>query len=494
MKRTAALLLALCMLPVSAVSCGSKGKESPETTPAPETTVQTEYVTETELECSVPEELTLQGETVSVLNFDYRHDPNFVNFLVSAEEFTGEILNDSVYNANTALMEDMDFIFEFIDNGGDANDNLVSAVTAGDDIYDIVYGTQFQIANLVSRNMLANLNASAGGYIDTEKPWWYSGYISESTVDDTHTYFLAGDLSPDILRMSSMMLLNMDLLTDLGGDVNEIYDTVLNGEWTYDAMSALAGHVYVDTDGDGQRTAEDTYGFASYTRSDVDHFTVASGVRGCSRDEDGLPYITFNNEYTVRFVEALVGFIWDQEGSYYVEGTPTLEMLNNKRVLLLNEKFFRLDMLREADVNYTIIPLPKLDTTVENYSSLAHDISLILCIPSISANVENLTAVLEKMSYQYYKDVMPQYYEVILKTKYRRDSSEAAPQIMDMIHAGLTTDFAYFYNSNLNGIYWSLRDLIGVAKSTDFASLYAKNEKQYHTKLAELIDALRVDQ
>ena len=108
--------------------------------------------------------------------------------------------------------------------------------------------------------------------------------------------------------------------------------------------------------------------------------------------------------------------------------------------------------------------------------------------------MENLTAVLEKMSYQYYKDVMPQYYEVILKTKYRRDSSEAALQIMDMIHAGLTTDFAYFYNSNLNGIYWSLRDLIGVAKSTDFASLYAKNEKQYHTKLAELIDALRVDQ
>ena len=73
MKRTAALLLALCMLPASAVSCGSKGKESPVTTPAPETTVQTEYVTETELECSVPEELTLQGETVSVLNYDYQY-------------------------------------------------------------------------------------------------------------------------------------------------------------------------------------------------------------------------------------------------------------------------------------------------------------------------------------------------------------------------------------------------------------------------------------
>ena len=66
MKRTAALLLALCMLPVSAVSCGKEETENTETTPAPETTVQAENVTETELECGVPEELTLQGETVSV--------------------------------------------------------------------------------------------------------------------------------------------------------------------------------------------------------------------------------------------------------------------------------------------------------------------------------------------------------------------------------------------------------------------------------------------
>lgn len=168
-----------------------------------------------------------------------------------------------------------------------------------------------------------------------------------------------------------------------------------------------------------------------------------------------------------------------------------MEMLKNNQVLLLNEKFFSLDSLRDSDVNFTIIPLPKLDTTVEKYTSLSHDCCLIICVPSISGNVETNTAVIEKMAYQYYTDVMPQYYDTVLKNKYRRDSSDEASQILDLIHNGLGTDFSYFYNTNLNNMFCSLRDLIGISKSTNFVSLYTKNEKRYQTGLSELIEALQ---
>ena len=96
----------------------------------------------------------------------------------------------------------------------------------------------------------------------------------------------------------------------------------------------------------------------------------------------------------------------------------------------------------------------------------------------------------EKMAYQYYMDVMPQYYDIILKVKYRRDSSDEASRILDIIHDGLSTDFTYFYNNSLARMYTSLCPLIGIEKSTDFVSLYKTNESQYEQLLADLIEIL----
>ncbi len=494
-NRTLALLLTLLMIAPSVIACSESTTNAPEETqpqasaetPAAED-VPAEEETEADarLECKVPADVDLGGETLGVLSF--RDASN--NYHISATETTGELLNDAVFAANQLVMEELNFAFDFIDNGSVDPMNLQNAVAAGDEVYDIVYGTQWKVAPLVSQHIFANLNPSAGGYIDYDAPWWYDKYIDETEVDNDHTYFLAGDASPDIIRRSSMMILNTDMLTDVGKDVNDIYQTVLDGNWTYDEMSSLVSTMYIDTNGDGQRTDADSYGFASWTRSDVDHFMIAAGVRGCSRDADGIPYITFNNETTVKFVESLVDFLWNNEGSYYVEQIPTLDMMSQGRAMLLCEKFSRLDLIRDSDANFTIIPLPKIDNTVESYSSLVHDDALILCIPIVNSNVEGMTAILEKLSYNYYYDVMPQYYEVILKTKYRRDSSDAASQMLDLIHDNMTTDFAYIYNYGMSNMMISLRDLIGVSKSTDFASTYAKQEKAYNKVLGKLVEAM----
>lgn len=493
-RRIVALFLTLLMIAPSVISCSETANETPEETqPSAEVTAAEETVAEEEteadsrLECTVPAEVTIGGQSVSILSFKEGE----INYNISVTETTGELLNDAVFASNQKVMEELDCTFEYIENGGIEVQNLQTAFTAGDDIYDIVYGTQWKVAPLVSQHMFANLNPIEGGYIDFEKPWWYDKYIDETEVDNDHTYFLAGDASPDIIRRSSMMILNTDMLTDIGGDVNDVYDTVLSGNWTYDELSALVESLYIDSNGDGQRTEADTFGFASWTRSDVDHFMIAAGVRGCSRDADGVPYITFNNETTVKFVESLVNFLWNNEGSYYVEGIPTLDMMANNQAMFLCEKFSRLDLIRDIDANFTIIPLPKVDNTIESYSSLVHDDALILCIPVISQNVKTSTAVLEKLAYNYYYDVMPQYYDVILKTKYRRDSSDAASQILDLIHESMTTDFAYIYNYGMSNMMISLRDLIGVSKSTDFASTFAKSEKAYNKVFGKLVEAIR---
>jgi len=105
MKKVLSLLLCLLMAAPSVVSCqdgaaDNSTENTPKETGDKETTETAEEAqTENEVVCGVPDTLTLQGETVSVLNYDYKKDPNFVNFLIATEEFTGETLNDAVHNA-----------------------------------------------------------------------------------------------------------------------------------------------------------------------------------------------------------------------------------------------------------------------------------------------------------------------------------------------------------------------------------------------------------
>lgn len=484
--RTIAFLLTLLLLGQILSGCGTTEGNETETEATTDTFVETEPE-ETRLPCTIPADGQLDGKTIRMLQFTF-----VTNFNISVEEQTGEIFQDAVYYANAQVMDDLDCTFEQIDNDGDETTHLQTAYTAGEDIYDLVYGTQWRVAPLITSHLFANLNpATSDSQIDLDKPWWYKNYIDETEADNEHTYFLAGDASPDILRRASMMILNTDVLTDIGGDVTELYDTILEGNWTMDEMHELVSRLYIDNDGDGVRTEADTYGYVSWTRSDVDHFMIDAGIRGCSRDENGVPYITFNNESTVKFVEKMVDFLWHNDGSYYVEGAPGMEMLANGQAMLLCDKFSNLDKARDIDANFTIIPVAKLDETIPSYSALVHDDALILCIPIVSQNVSTTTAVLERMAYYYYYDVMPQYYEVVLKSKYRRDSSDAASQILDLIHDGMTTDFAYIYNYGMSNMMLSLRNTIGVDKDTNFASKYAAGEKSYLSSLDKLIEAMR---
>ncbi len=489
MKRiTASLCLIALLLGLS--SCGKDAPKEP-TSDAPETsTAPVEEVTEpedTRVTSGLPDDLDLGGKSVRVLQFHSDADV----LPVDIEEMTGDTLNDAIFTANQSVMEKLNCVYDFIDNEDIETTKLDNTYAAGEDAYDFVIGVQWKVAPLVTKHMFANLNPSTGNYIDLDKPWWYGKYIAETEADGTHTYFLAGDASVNVFRRASMLICNMDLLTDIGEDIDTLYDKVLDGTWVWDDFVSLVEKVYVDNNGDGKKDGGDTYGFATWSRADVDHLMIDSGIRACGRDENGVPYIAFNNEKTIDAVQKIADLFWNNPGSYYEEQLSLPTLLSENRVLFIKNLFAGLDQIRDIDTNFTILPIPKIDETIAGYSSLVHDDAAIFCVPVQSGSVQETTAVLEEMSCQYYNDVMPTYYNVILKTKYRRDGSDKASQIMDILHDSMTTDFAYIYNYAMGNMIISLRDLIGIDKSTDFASHYAKNEKKYEDSLAKLIDAIR---
>ena len=107
-------------------------------------------------------------------------------------------------------------------------------------------------------------------------------------------------------------------------------------------------------------------------------------------------------------------------------------------------------------------------------------------IPVNARIPEETGAVLEAMSSESWKYVVPAWYETALKIKYVRDNISA--QMVDIIHDSVSTEFAYVYYSKLSDAGMIYRTLV-TKKTSDFASAWTKMQKSAEKKLEKLIAA-----
>jgi len=241
-QRFVSIFMALLLGMTCTVSCG-QNDETDDTIPG-----ETESVSETPEETDsgmLPDDLDLQGQTIRVL-----HNDGVWNIGINHEEITGELLNDTIFETNTSVMEDLNFKFQFIPLDASDVAPVEEAFVAGDDSYEIVLAKQNKLPPLMLQNMFADLDDSSESYINYDAPWWYENFISEARVHKDQTFFLAGDASMGVMNLASFLVINTDLMNILGKDMNALYETVLDGKWTLDAYKQLISDVYIDENGD----------------------------------------------------------------------------------------------------------------------------------------------------------------------------------------------------------------------------------------------------
>lgn len=488
------LLLASLVL-AGLVSCGDSDNDGGTATNAPESAAVTEIAeTEDELQSLLPDNLDFGGEEIRIINgFYFENDA----FMLHVDESTGDVVNDAIYNRiiNTESKLNVTFTYQDMYMQGGANGDTAAtvrrSVTAGSDDYDLIFACQYNIVPLVLDNIILNLDGCE--YLHLDQPWWYQDYIAEMSIGEGKTYFVTGDITLGVLRNMSCMYVNKQLYTQNYESVDDMYKEVLDGKWTFDRLGEICTEMYQDLNGNGQYDDDDRYGIGVITANLTDHFTYNAGIRATERDENNIPYLMMNNEKTVTHTQKLYSLYYENPGvRVFPADYNSLDVVmptkfNANELLYLPGWFYTSELLRDMDVDYAVIPFPKYDEAQEEYLSLAHDISVVSCLPTTCSKVDTTTAVMEQMAFEGYKNVLPAYYEVAVKVKYTRDSTDAAMQILDMIHDNSTTDFAFIYNYALNGLGLIERELMG-GKKSDFASAYAKKEKAFQKKLDELIE------
>ncbi|NLE13344.1 MAG: extracellular solute-binding protein [Clostridiales bacterium] len=439
--RAISLILVLAIVIIGAVSCGGSGGDSgsPDVTdadaaPAEETTA------ETGINDNLPD-LDYKGSTVKIHTFGYK---DVVRYDGKGEGETGDILDDAVYARNLATEERLKVKLEYTngteDWGGFANE-VQKMVLAGDYTHDFVMLESSQCFRLMLNGYFRELTDLP--YIDIEQPWWYKTFMDGGAIRPERYYFVTGAFSITTLLGGSCTIFNKSLFDNYFGDHNELYDKVENNEWTHDAFIKYCMEAYTDVNGDGAMDKGDIVGFYNRGQTTVNYTSMSVGLPFMSRDSEGLPVLELGSEQALEWVEILYRMLYEDNISYpgnYDEGLP--HFVSGNAIFYLGMLSDFIDAkLRAMSMPYGILPMPVMNENLEYMSAAGtvNGMSAILPVTTPDDRLEISGAVLESLSIEAYRTVIPAFYDIALKAKYA--DTERDSDMVDIIYNTIDTSF-----------------------------------------------------
>ena len=485
MKNPSAKLLssALCLVLLlsSLIACGSEAGQSKPSPDSPETetaAAETEPPTELELRAMTPDDLPesdFSGRSLRILACDYSE----IEF--TAEEQTGDVIEDAVYSRNRDVTERFGFGIEHILKGyTDVSSSLAKSVQAGEDAYDLVSNHVIEMGNSAMKGYLVDWGGIP--HIDPEKPWWNRSSYDNLSVHDK-AYLLVGAMNTHFLRTTYCVYFNKRLVDNYG--FGNMYQLVNEGLWTIDRETEMTAGTWQDLNGNNKVDVEDFFGASSNSTSYATTYIYSAGLKTVSKDEDGIPVLDMDQEKFATLTEKVYKLFYENDGFYAATDWGTHgDIFRDKRGIFYNCTFsLALGSLREFEDDYGMIPYPKYDEAQEKYYSMSDGSHTISGVPKTITDPEFIGVAVEALCAEAWKQILPAMYEVALKTKFTRDNESI--EMIDMINDNVVVDFGFVF-ADYNGMGFTLSNLIG-SKKSDFASFYAKNSAKWQKQLDKVI-------
>jgi hypothetical protein len=480
--KKALILLLTVIITVTAVSCqntaGNTDVTSAENLTAPETTSEADE--RKSISDDLPER-DFEGEMFRIST------KSGTLYEIYTEEEDGEILNDALYQRNRVVEERFNVeITPLITNADDGNTHVEfvkKTILASDDAFDLAATYVFTTGPIITEGLYVNWLTMT--YNDFSKPWWING-INEKFQVSNAIYAAVGDMCLSALKLTYGVFYNKKIGENQG--IDDVYQTVRDGDWTIEYFIALIKNVYNDVNGDGLRDGGDLYGFTAETATNLDVYTFAFNIPIIARNEEGIPELVFNSDKTIKAVEIINRLYWDGTGSYIPSdyGEPITVFKNGGAMFTTTWLGNAFSTFRDMDDDYGILPYPKFDDSQQIYMTGAMDNYSVLGIPITAVNHEMISIITEALNAESYKSLFPVYYEQALQNKYARDTESI--EMLNLLMAGRNFDFCTLFSSNITGMPWLFRSLVA-GKNNDFASNYAKSEQAALAGLKKVLEA-----
>ncbi|MBE6723783.1 MAG: hypothetical protein E7576_01095 [Ruminococcaceae bacterium] len=271
-------------------------------------------------------------------------------------------------------------------------------------------------------------------------------------------------------------------------DLEDPYELVNEGRWTWDRLFAMGDTVDADLNGDGKYTNADRYGM-TYIDDSPEVLLAAAGVTFAELDSDGIPQVTLDTEENMTKIMRLSGLLQDTAVSFNCHARSSNASEDEVGIFMRGDALFSLGglyyapQMRTMDQDFGIIPYPLYDEEQKDYRIPMITVALTyVSVPVTNADLDVTGIFMEYYAYLGRRDIMPALYDKLLLGKVSRDNESSA--MLDIIFnnrifdTGMVFDFSGL-RTNLRTMYHNLQE--------DFASSFARNAKLVNKNIEKIV-------
>lgn len=485
---TAALLLLAAAL--TAVSCGDTA-DTPAADTADTKNITTEAVTESvpsEMDEHPLPEVDMNGMPFRFLNYD----TSWLTWALVTQDYeeeTGEPINDEIFRRNSRIEEKYNVVIEEAVEV-DVPTAYRRILMAGDDLYEIGLPYDSYTAALYSDGLILSWDILP--HVDLQRSWWDQNANSIFRINGEQ-FAAIGDFYLGMLTRGFVIVYNKQLLASADLNVN-LYDMVRDGTWTLDNYIEIAKQFPQDINGDGIWDENDQYGTAGAIKLHYGALAIGCGAKYFSYDKDGNPYFSVGEDaHTINVFEKIFelhdgNHVYYQpiKGDFHNGSNESRDMFLEGRMIFQGTSTKGIEYYRDSDFDIGILPYPKYDEAQADYHILTSECGVAtLPVTLPEERFSNVGIILEALSRDGQQNLIPTYKEIVLKTKYSRDTDSA--EMLDIIFNSSTYDLGLSIWPNETHFQYMTDFMNG---KNNFVSTTEKIEKSVEKQVKKLLDAI----
>lgn len=426
---------------------------------------------------------------------------------VAPTTFNGEVINSAVYernetvkalyNAKIVAHEDAEYY--------SMTSRLSQDQLGGEYKYDAAYVEGSSVISLITQDSLKNLYGVPELQLDQE--WWSQLIKKEATLGSgkySTLYFTQSNLSLTAFDLTWCVYFNKSIVER--EKIEDLYALVETNEWTIEKMKTIAhdlaeGSLKSNESPSYNPEGSFVYGITTYWNG-AKALLDGGHVQFVTQDANGDPASNITTERFTNLTQDLAGLFKEvgtftyggesADGSTPGNASDYIKIFNAGRALFcVAEVKSSVSDFKSFSGDFGILPLPKYDSDQENYRSWVNYLAPVLVIPSTldDTRLHNTATLLDALSFYSDRDVLPEYYDVVLKGRGAKDAQSV--EMLDLI--GKTKSFdasiAYGWSRQFSEVL-SSTILAGV---TDVSSLVATYDSMISGNIKDTLDKIYKD-
>ena len=469
MKKTAISMILVIALALSVIlsACGSddgENTESKEQTVS-ETDTSTEESSEEVSKLFIdgldPEGLGLEGYDLKFLvlasNIQY-DDEQIIGYTEENNEEKADAVIAAIAERNNIISQEYGIVIrsESVTSTSDFPTRVRGDNEAGTADYQVIVGGAYYLAPLSAEGLFYDFYSLENSKLCLDEVWWDP--VTQKDMSIINSLYLAtGDILYTDDNQTKCLFFNKDLIKEYSLD--NPFDLVKSDKWTLDAMYSMMKAV-AHSGGDGKMNVagDDTWGLIGVS-FDTYMLIMGGGIAQVVKDENDVPRFAMMDEQNVNNFFKVYDIVSDREatcftGDYYRWNDPKCSEIYDHfytgKALFYTENVGKVnsEKMRNADIRYGILPMPKMDETQEDYASTVNPYgfgTIAIPISVLDDEIPKLTFCLEAMARYDNQNVTAVYYDLTLKLK-RLIDDEDSPEMLDLIFRNRIVDMSVMFN------------------------------------------------